>query len=68
MRGRWDTTELSEGYSTLYAYDVQPDYNISSSQKISNTYNSYVGHEDGNNSHFGFAISSILGYGEQYPP
>jgi hypothetical protein len=61
------TTELSEGYSILYAYDVQPDYNTSS-QEISSTYNPHVRHENDNNSQFGFAISLIFGSSEQYPP
>jgi hypothetical protein len=42
-----------------YAYEAQSEYNTSSSQEISSTYNPYVGHEDSNNLPFGSV--------EQYP-
>jgi hypothetical protein len=50
-----------------YAYEAQSEYNISSSKKMSSTYNSYVRHEDGNNLPFGSIISSFFGSVEQYP-
>jgi hypothetical protein len=67
MRYR-DINELTRHQNIgSYAYEAQSEYNTSSSQEISSTYNSYVGHEDGNNLPFGSIISSFFGSVEQYP-